>query len=931
MNVQHNINIKTNKLKIMFVLMLWLATITSALSQAALLPNAKQQFLDQNGNPASNGRVYMYVPNTTTPKTTWQDSGQTTPNTNPVQLDAGGYATIYGQGSYQQRVLKSDNTQLWNAPTTAYGAAAPSGATGIDTAPVGTVMAWAGFTSVPTNWQFAYGQEVSRTTFSDLMTAITISHTAVACTSGSSTLAGWPDTSQIRVGAPIEATCIPTGTVVVSIPTNSTIVVSNNAVSTATTTARIFPWGNGNGVDTFNVPDLRGTVMAGPDAMGGMPASRLTSVYYGANASPPAVFGGNQSRALTQTHLPSLDLPVSGVAARIANPQIMVTATGASSGNGIPQGTNQSTGPFVSNAWTGNVVFDSFGTAATGGASTPFSVVQPTMTINYIIKMAANTSGAGGVVSLGGLFGDIICGSNVFCGMVDNVPTIQFTGSGSGSVSSVGLAMPSIFSVTGSPITSFGTLTASLVPQTANTVLAGPTTGTADVPTFRNLIGAEFGSQPANQVLAAPDSSAGAPMFRYLNANDFPAGVGIGSCGFMNNMAFSPLNTSPTTKRWLIGPAHFISCLSAGWNRDSTPSGASVFSTSFPIWVMNIGQGGRGAFLQALIDNQTWNGHGCSGIDCVSSAGQYINVTFTNATPTTVTWASAHGLTAGRPVAFCPGGQFFYGADCQYTPAGVLPTGITENTVYYACAASLTSTTTQLSSTYDNALAGTCDIGTSSTGSGVIKGNTGRVGGFDPDQIPVQPTASTVYAVFLVARPNATGPDDWGLVIGANGCSAAGPGATVQATYPYWMCLDWIATNGAPQPTGFQYTTMKNNHYWQFAGGTGTGAAGTATIYQFATGVQAQWTGVDLNSVSGGTLDHNTGMFTISAAVSTNGEFARVANNVHFGNYIPCGSVGVSGVVVSTQCTVLPDEGVIALWSNSASTFYYLIGGSSGF
>ena len=62
--------------------------------------------------------------------------------------------------------------------------------------------------------------------------------------------------------------------------------------------------------------------------------------------------------------------------------------------------------------------------------------------------------------------------------------TILSTG---GSVTSVALSMPSIFSVTGSPVTTTGTLTASLNTQANNAVLAGPSTGGPSVPTFRTL------------------------------------------------------------------------------------------------------------------------------------------------------------------------------------------------------------------------------------------------------------------------------------------------------------------------------------------------------------------------------------------------------------------------------------------------------------
>lgn len=64
----------------------------------------------------------------------------------------------------------------------------------------------------------------------------------------------------------------------------------------------------------------------------------------------------------------------------------------------------------------------------------------------------------------------------------------------SGSVTSVGLSLPSIFSVTNSPVTSTGTLTASLATQSANTVFAGPASGSSSAPTFRSLEDADIPS-----------------------------------------------------------------------------------------------------------------------------------------------------------------------------------------------------------------------------------------------------------------------------------------------------------------------------------------------------------------------------------------------------------------------------------------------------
>lgn len=71
----------------------------------------------------------------------------------------------------------------------------------------------------------------------------------------------------------------------------------------------------------------------------------------------------------------------------------------------------------------------------------------------------------------------------------------QWVPNTAGSVSSVALALPaSVFSVTGSPVTSTGTLTGSLITQAPNAIWAGPTTGAAATPTFRALVNADITS-----------------------------------------------------------------------------------------------------------------------------------------------------------------------------------------------------------------------------------------------------------------------------------------------------------------------------------------------------------------------------------------------------------------------------------------------------
>lgn len=71
-----------------------------------------------------------------------------------------------------------------------------------------------------------------------------------------------------------------------------------------------------------------------------------------------------------------------------------------------------------------------------------------------------------------------------------------------GTVTSVGLALPSFITVTGSPVTTTGTLTGTLATETANTVFAGPTTGAPAQPTFRALVAADIPSGIVSNLLA---------------------------------------------------------------------------------------------------------------------------------------------------------------------------------------------------------------------------------------------------------------------------------------------------------------------------------------------------------------------------------------------------------------------------------------------
>lgn len=83
---------------------------------AVLMAAPYSQFLDDDGNPLSGGKIYSYEAGTTTPKATFTDSSGTILATNPVVLDAAGRAAIWIQGSYNIRVEDANGVHIRTTP-----------------------------------------------------------------------------------------------------------------------------------------------------------------------------------------------------------------------------------------------------------------------------------------------------------------------------------------------------------------------------------------------------------------------------------------------------------------------------------------------------------------------------------------------------------------------------------------------------------------------------------------------------------------------------------------------------------------------------------------------------------------------------------------------------------------------------------------------
>lgn len=132
-------------------------------------------------------------------------------------------------------------------------------------------------------------------------------------------------------------------------------------------------FGGGDGSTTFNVPDLRGRVVAGNDVMGGTAAGRLTGAggvggSFGSN-------GGAETQTLTVAQMPSHE-------------HLVVTTT--TGGTGLSGSSSVDyTASYNTNAsytLAGNQYPANAGRSSATGGGAAHSNVQPTSVLNYIIK-----------------------------------------------------------------------------------------------------------------------------------------------------------------------------------------------------------------------------------------------------------------------------------------------------------------------------------------------------------------------------------------------------------------------------------------------------------------------------------------------------------------------------------------------------------------
>jgi microcystin-dependent protein len=165
---------------------------------------------------------------------------------------------------------------------------------------------------------------------------------------------------------------------------NSAFVFPYGQAVSRTTYATLFTmvsttFGVGDGSTTFNLPDLRGRVVAGKDDMGGSSANRLTNADDGLNGDTLGATGGGETQTLVTGNLPAYT-PSGSVSSSVSG-----GVYGGTVGGGASIGTGGATPTVQGNSAI--VVTSSFTGTAQGGTSTAFGIIQPTMILNKILRI----------------------------------------------------------------------------------------------------------------------------------------------------------------------------------------------------------------------------------------------------------------------------------------------------------------------------------------------------------------------------------------------------------------------------------------------------------------------------------------------------------------------------------------------------------------
>jgi microcystin-dependent protein len=337
-------------MKRFFLLVALAAGLISPAFAAGTIPGiSMSQQLDSLGNPLNGGKLYLIQAGTTsTPQNCYQDSGLTIAWPNPITLDSAGRIPqlFCADGSIKIRLTNSAGVQqLVQDNLLVVGPSGGGGGGG--TVDATTVLATG-------DMKVVYG--------SGPLTGF------VRC--NGRTIGSASSGASERANADVQALF----EYFWGVDANLSVSGGRGASANADWVAN----------KTMALPDCRGRVIAGDDAMGNSAAGRLTDAVAGFGNGLGET-GGNEKRTLETSNLPPYTPTV-------ASATVSVTSTASFQ--------NTSAGNVSSNFGGGATdvprynpgVVSSTGSAsitmnAQGGTSTPFVTVQPTIVMTFYIKL----------------------------------------------------------------------------------------------------------------------------------------------------------------------------------------------------------------------------------------------------------------------------------------------------------------------------------------------------------------------------------------------------------------------------------------------------------------------------------------------------------------------------------------------------------------
>jgi hypothetical protein len=240
-------------------------------------------------------------------------------------------------------------------------------------------------------------------------------------------------------------------------------------------------------------------------------------------AAPNGTAGVPTFRAIIAADIPTLNQNTTGTASNVTG-----TVAIANGGTNSTTAANALTALGAQPLFTVQTANTVYSGPSTGSPATP----------TFRALTTADISGyAGGVTQ-------IIAGTNVSISPSGGTGAVTVNASSSGTVASVGLALPaSVFSVSGSPVTTTGTLTGTLVTQSINTLFAGPASGSAAAPTFRSLTTADIPTLNQNTTGNAATATNPASGGSFITSSN----IGSQSVSYASSAGSASTATTATT------------------------------------------------------------------------------------------------------------------------------------------------------------------------------------------------------------------------------------------------------------------------------------------------------------------------------------------------------------------------------------------------